>query len=126
MVNIGDTVALKSGSPTMTVIKKLSEGMFRCAWFSQLDDLMKTVDFPAEAMVSSDAIQDILDEARAEIDKFTGAVDKLSGLADTMASEDEFEGESALTSDLGYDREIEELNAKTDAAYLAERGVAPI
>ena len=47
----GDLVKLKSGGPTMTVLEKLDNDLYRCMWFVAGD--CRKENFPPEALVKA-------------------------------------------------------------------------
>lgn len=50
-LKIGDGVKISSGGPLMTISESLSNGTFRCLWYSKLTDTYHTQVFPKEALV---------------------------------------------------------------------------
>ncbi|MBA7545135.1 hypothetical protein ES705_37498 [subsurface metagenome] len=43
---IGDTVQLKSGGPSMTIVHSDGKGLLKCSWFTQDDDEVREGIFP--------------------------------------------------------------------------------
>lgn len=122
MYKIGDTVCLKSGSPDMTVIKRLisgyddNKGWVRVAFFNDEKQRITVFDLPPEALLASSMVRDIIDEALAEIDQVeaTYRVARTAAVAvhsagdaepDELSEDEEFEGKSALTD---YERLVDD------------------
>ncbi|QDA58834.1 YodC family protein [Hymenobacter jejuensis] len=68
LLNLGDTVQLKSGGPVMTVVK-LTLKQVTCTWFDGHNVLQAPTTFPRDAVKAAASPESPTDEAR-ENEKF--------------------------------------------------------
>ncbi|TGD82479.1 YodC family protein [Hymenobacter wooponensis] len=63
LLNLGDTVQLKSGGPVMTIVK-LTLKQVTCTWFDEQNQLQAPTTFPRDAVKPAASPDAPTDEAR--------------------------------------------------------------